>query len=257
MLTFKNINIIFASLLVIAIAVDIMYDGLFFIIPLLIFIYSLIVFYGCYFIQSNFFMKVFCSAKTTKKEIAISFDDGPVDNFTPQIIETLKENNIKAAFFCIGNRIGGNENTFRRLKEEDHIIGNHSYTHHFFFDLFSSQKMLDELKQMNSDTEKLTGLKPKLFRPPYGVINPNLKKAINNAGLTPVGWSVRSMDTVIKDKEKLLNKIIKSLKPGAVFLFHDTSKTTLDVLPVFIKEAKQQGYEFVRLDKMLALQPYA
>ncbi|MEO8768650.1 MAG: polysaccharide deacetylase family protein [Ferruginibacter sp.] len=202
-------------------------------------------------------MKVFCSAKTDKKEIAISFDDGPSENYTPQILETLKEHNVKASFFCIGKHINANEKIFKQLHADDHIIGNHSYSHHFFFDLFSSKKMLKELKMMNSDTEKLTGLKPKLFRPPYGVINPNLRKAILDGEYTPVGWSVRSMDTVIKDEKKLLNKIKKSLKPGAVFLFHDTSKSTHDMLPHFIKHVKELGYEIVRLDKMLALQPYA
>nr|AUN35648.1 polysaccharide deacetylase [uncultured bacterium] len=110
---------------------------------------------------------------------------------------------------------------------------------------------------MNRDTEKLIGVKPKLFRPPYGVINPNLRKAIQDGEYTPVGWSVRSMDTVIKDEKKLLEKIKRSLKPGAVYLFHDTSKSTLEVLPIFIKHVKDLGYEIVRLDKMLALQPYA
>jgi peptidoglycan/xylan/chitin deacetylase (PgdA/CDA1 family) len=89
------------------------------------------------------------------------------------------------------------------------------------------------------------------------VINPNLKKAIMKGGYTPVGWSVRSMDTVIKDEKKLLDKIKASLKPGAVFLFHDTQKTTLNVLPEFIQEVKNSGYAIVPLDKLLHLTPYA
>ena len=95
------------------------------------------------------------------------------------------------------------------------------------------------------------------FRPPYGVTNPNLAKAIKNGGYTPVGWSVRSMDTVIKDEKKLLAKINAGITPGAVFLFHDTSKTTAGVLPEFIQEVKKRGYNIIPLDKLLALQPYA
>lgn len=257
MLTFKNINIFFTSVLIILVAADILFDLSLYYFLILFLLYSLILFYGCYFIRSNFFMKVFCSATTDKKEIAISFDDGPAENYTPQILETLKQHDVKAVFFCIGRKIAGNEKIFRQLHEDDHIIGNHSYSHHFFFDLFSSKKMLDELQMMNRDTEKLIGVKPKLFRPPYGVINPNLRKAIQDGEYTPVGWSVRSMDTVIKDEKKLLEKIKRSLKPGAVYLFHDTSKSTLEVLPIFIKHVKDLGYEIVRLDKMLALQPYA
>jgi peptidoglycan/xylan/chitin deacetylase (PgdA/CDA1 family) len=123
--------------------------------------------------------------------------------------------------------------------------------------MFSSGKMLSDLLQMDHELEKVTGLKPKLFRPPYGVTNPNLKKAIIKGGYTPVGWSVRSMDTVITDENKLLNKIIHGIKPGAVFLFHDTSKTTLQVLPLFIEEVKKRGYHITPLDKLLHLKPYA
>ena len=225
--------------------------------PLLFVIYSLIVFYGCYYIGSNFFIKVVCSADTDKKEIAISFDDGPATNFTPQILQLLKNENIKAAFFCIGNRIPGNEKIVKQLQDDGHIIGNHSYSHHFWFDMFSSKKMLEDMQLMDQTMKAITGLQPRLFRPPYGVTNPNLKKAIINGNYTPVGWSVRSMDTVIKNETKLLHKIKAGLKPGAVFLFHDTSNTTLQVLPRFFKEVKNQGYHIVPLDKLLHLSPYA
>ena len=105
--------------------------------------------------------------------------------------------------------------------------------------------------------KKVIGMEPRLFRPPYGVTNPNLKKAIQRGGYTPVGWSIRSMDTVIKDAGKLLEKVTISLKPGAVVLFHDTSKSTLDILPEFIDYAREKGYSFIRLDKLLNLEPYA
>ncbi|MEO5893291.1 MAG: polysaccharide deacetylase family protein, partial [Ferruginibacter sp.] len=119
------------------------------------------------------------------------------------------------------------------------------------------QKMLQDLKMMDREMERVTGLQPKLFRPPYGVTNPNLKKAIINGGYIAVGWSVRSMDTVIKDERTLFKKITNALEPGAIFLFHDTNKTTLAILPAFIKWVKENGYEIVRLDKMLQLKPYA
>jgi peptidoglycan-N-acetylglucosamine deacetylase len=244
-------------LLILLIGVNIQYGLPWFIYPLLFVAYSLIVFYGCYYVGSNFFIKIICSANTSKKEIAISFDDGPVTNYTPQILQLLKAENVKATFFCIGSRIAGNETILRQIKEEGHIIGNHSYSHHFWFDMFSAKKMQGDLQQMDEEMKRVTGLRPKLFRPPYGVTNPNLKKTIINGGYTPVGWSVRSMDTVIKDGRKLLAKINAGLKPGAVFLFHDTSKTTLEVLPQFIQEVKNKGYQIIALDKLLLLKPYA
>jgi peptidoglycan/xylan/chitin deacetylase (PgdA/CDA1 family) len=257
MLNFRNTNIFFIVLLFVLIAVHVNNGLPVYIYPLLFVAYSLIVFYGCYNVASNFFINIVCSAKTDKKEIAISFDDGPATNYTPEILQLLKQENIKATFFCIGNRIAGNEQILRQIKEEGHIIGNHSYSHDTWFDLFSSKKMLEDMKQMDREMKRVTGLQPKLFRPPYGVTNPNLSKAIIKGGYTPVGWSVRSFDSVIKDEQKLLNRINAAIQPGAVFLFHDTMETTLKALPAFIKEVKNRGYEVVPLDKLLALKPYA
>lgn len=257
MLNFRNTNIFFIALLAILTGVHLPYGLPVYFYTLLFVAYSFIVFWGCYYVGSNFFIKIICKATTEKKEIAISFDDGPAKNYTQQILDILNTENVKATFFCIGNRIAGNETILMQIKEDGHIIGNHSYSHHFWFDMYSSQKMQDDLKQMDTEMERVTGLKPKLFRPPYGVTNPNLAKAIKNGGYTPVGWSVRSMDTVIKDGKKLLGKINEGIKPGAVFLFHDTSRSTLDILPEFIQEVKKRGYNIIPLDKLLALQPYA
>lgn len=257
MLNFRNTNIFFISLLTVLIGVDTSHSLPVYIYPLLVVFYSMVIFYGCYYVGSNFFIKIICSAATDKKEIAISFDDGPVVSHTPEILRLLQQEDIKATFFFIGNRIAGNENILTQIKEDGHIIGNHSYSHHFWFDMFSSKKMLQDMKAMDDELKRVTGLQPRLFRPPYGVTNPNLKKAIINGNYIPVGWSVRSMDTVIKEEEKLLEKINRSIKPGAVFLFHDTSKTTLNVLPAFIKEVKNRGYNIIPLDKLLHLNPYA
>jgi peptidoglycan-N-acetylglucosamine deacetylase len=257
MLNFRNTNIFFIAILAILIGVHVKYGMPRYIYLLLFVAWSLIVFWGCINVSSGFFIKMVCKADTDKKEIAISFDDGPAENFTAQILDILKAEEVKATFFCIGNRIAGNEAVLKEVHADGHIIGNHSYSHHFWFDMYSAKKMQKDLKQMDTEMEKVTGLKPRLFRPPYGVTNPNLAKAIRNRGYTPVGWSVRSLDTVAKNEQQLLNKINAGIKPGAVFLFHDTCKITVNVLPQFIREVKKRGYNIIPLDKLLALQPYA
>lgn len=202
-------------------------------------------------------MKVICKAATNEKVIAITFDDGPHDTSTPQILSILRSANAEAAFFCIGKNIPGRESLIKNIVSEGHIIGNHSHTHHFWFDMFSAEKMLDDMQRMDSETRITTSLQPKLFRPPYGVMNPNLKKAILAGGYIPVGWSVRSMDTVAKNAGALRRKMINKLNPGAVFLFHDTSAATIAMLPAFINEVHARGYKIIRVDKMLNLQAYA
>jgi peptidoglycan-N-acetylglucosamine deacetylase len=256
MLTFRNTNIFFASALLIVIGLHLQYGMPWFVYLLLFIAWSLLVFWGCYYIGSGFFIKIVCKADTAKKEIAISFDDGPAAGYTKEILRVLKDENVKASFFCIGNRIASNEELLKQVHEEGHIIGNHSHSHHFWFDMYTAGKMQADLAQMDAVVQQVIGLKPKLFRPPYGVTNPNVKQAIVNGGYTPIGWSVRSMDTVINDEKKLLDKISRAITPGAVFLFHDTSKTTFHVLPAFIKEVKKRGYVITPLDKLLDLQPY-
>lgn len=257
MLNFNTTTIIFVSLLIGMIGYHFFHS-----IPVYVFIilplaYLGFLFYGSYNVRSNFYLKTVSSAKTTQKKMAISFDDGPVPGCTEKILEVLRHHEVKAAFFCIGKRIKGNEQLLKQVYDEGHIIGNHSYSHDLWFDLFSSQKMDGDLKMMSEAMHKAIGRKPRLFRPPYGVTNPNLKKAIQKNNFITVGWSVRSLDTMIKDGQKLLSKVTASLKPGAVVLFHDTSKATADILSAFITHCQQQGYEIVRLDKLLNLEPYA
>lgn len=254
---YRNTNIAFIILLIILAGLDI-YAGIpFYIYIIAAFIYSLLLFWGSYYVGSGFYFKIICFAKTEKKQIAISFDDGPVNEFTPQILKLLSEFNIHAAFFCIGHRIGENEGLFKQIHEAGHIIGNHSYSHDKWFDLFSADKMYGDLQKMDEAMEKAIGVKPKLFRPPYGVTNPNLKKAVHRGNYISVGWSIRSFDTIISDEHKLLAKVTKALKPGAVVLFHDTGKAIPAILPAFIQQARDKGYEIVRLDKLLKLEPYA
>jgi peptidoglycan/xylan/chitin deacetylase (PgdA/CDA1 family) len=242
-------------------------------IPLLI-AYSLVLFYGSYYIGSNFYIRVICAepgapaakqmaAKqlTAKqpavKQIALTFDDGPAGEHTAGILQVLKEQGVEAAFFCIGQRIPGREALLRQAHEEGHVIGNHSYSHHLWFDLFSAGRMTADLGEADKAIQGAIGLKPRFFRPPYGVTNPNLARAIGRGGYIPIGWNIRSLDTVNKDETKLLRRVTGALKPGAIILFHDTSKATLSILPEVIRRARAGGYVFARLDKMVNIAPYA
>jgi peptidoglycan/xylan/chitin deacetylase (PgdA/CDA1 family) len=257
MLNFKNSNIAFILLLLLLAGLATRYPVPAYAFVLLLILYSLILFYGSYYVGSNFFMKVLCSASTAAKQIAISFDDGPAEAFTPEILDILKQRKVPAIFFCIGKNMAGREVLLQRIADEGHIIGNHSFSHHFWFDLFSTGKMLQDLQLMSAGVKNTMGIEPKLFRPPYGVSTPNMKRVMERGGFTAIGWNIRSLDTMIKEEEKLFQRISSRLQPGAVILLHDTSKTTLSVLPRLIDTARTQGYEFVRADKLLNVQPYA
>jgi peptidoglycan/xylan/chitin deacetylase (PgdA/CDA1 family) len=222
--------------------------------PVLIFLPPTV--YGAMNIRSGFFMKVTCRAVTAEKVVALSFDDGPLPEFTPQILDILKEESVPAAFFCIGKNISGNEHLLKRIYEDGHVIGNHTYSHHFWFDMKLPGDMLADMQQMDALTVDATGLHPRLFRPPYGVTNPSLAKAVKAGHYLPVGWNIRSLDTVAKDEAQLLDRIVQQLQPGAVILLHDTCRITAGILPQLIGAIRGQGYRLERIDKMLNVRAY-
>lgn len=257
MLNYKNTNLFIALFLVIVLSAHQWMQVSWWWMALLIVVYILILIYGSVYIGSDFYMPVVCKVVTEKKQIALTFDDGPVEKNTSLVLDVLKRNNIPAAFFCIGKRMDENKSLSKRIEEEGHVIGNHSYSHNFFFDFFSTKRMVDELERTNKIAEQTIGKKLKLFRPPYGVTTPNLARAVKKNNYSTIGWSVRTMDTVARNKKELLTKITGNIKPGDVILFHDTVDVTTLALQSFIDQVKQQGYELVRLDKLLNIEAYA
>jgi len=257
MLTFRHTNLFFGTLVIFLLIMEIWIK-----IPVSVYIgmailYFLILSYGSCYVGSNFFMKVLCSADTSEKLIAISFDDGPVQQYTPDILQVLKEQEVPAAFFCIGWRIAANQGLFRQVHEQGHIIGNHSYSHSPVFDLLPSKQMEHDVQMTDIVIKQSLGLQPKLFRPPYGITTPAMRRVMDQGGYTAIGWNIRSLDTIATNDKKLLNKLIRLLRPGAIILLHDTQRITVSVLPLFIQAARNEGYEFVRLDKLLNVNVYA
>ena len=256
MLKHKYVTWLFVVIMITIMAIDYNSNIAFCVYLIPIFIVSLIIFYGSYFVNSNYYIDVVCKANTPEKLIAITFDDGPMLGKTDLVLDILKQNNIPATFFCIGKNIETNTELLKRIDHEGHIIGNHSYSHHFLFDMYSSTKMTDELKLTNKLIFNTINKVPNLFRPPYGVTNPNLAMAIKNCYLTPIGWSVRTLDTTSPNQEKLLNKITKNIQPGDVFLFHDTMEVTINSLQNFIDRCHEQGFTIIGLDKLLGIDAY-
>jgi len=218
--------------------------------------YVAVVAYGSARISSSFFIETHWRAATTQPHIALTFDDGPVAT-TPAVLAILARHGVTATFFCIGQRVQERPDLLRQVDAAGHLIGNHSFSHHFFLDLFPTRRLSQEIQGTDAAIAAVTGRLPRLFRPPYGVTTPNLARAIRRAGHLCIGWSVRSMDTVVKDERQLLDNTLRALAPGAVFLFHDTSAATVGMLDEFIGQAQQRGFRIVPLDQLLSISPYA
>jgi peptidoglycan/xylan/chitin deacetylase (PgdA/CDA1 family) len=182
----------------------------------------------------------------TQQQIALTFDDGPAA-YTEVVLDILKMEKVQATFFLIGKNIAGHESLVRRMVAEGHSIGNHSFSHGFNFDWQSAASMTAELLQANEAITTITQQEVKLFRPPYGVTNPNLGKAIQRTGLKSIGWSLRSMDTVAKEESVLLKKILKQVKARDIILLHDRCAITAAILPELITTLKKRGFSFATL----------
>jgi len=139
MLNYRNINIFFILFIVAWFFLDNRYHYSPAAYGWILLAYVTILFCGSYFIQLGFFFKSVCSGDGGKKEIALSFDDGPDPAFTPVILDLLKAEGVETIFFCIGKKIPDNEGILQRIIAEGHLIGNHSYSHHHLFDLFSPE----------------------------------------------------------------------------------------------------------------------
>lgn len=212
--------------------------------------------WGVFSISANVFVKSLNRADTEEKEIALTFDDGPHPEKTSQILEILGKYNIKAAFFLIGEKAEKNYNIIRHIDEEDHLLGNHSYSHKVALTFASSGKVHGDIIKCSKIITKATGRRALFFRPPFGVTNPSIAKAIKKTGYYSAGWSCRSLDTKISEPEKLFLRLKKNLKPGAVYLFHDYSDSNVYTLDRFIQYAISQGYRFERLDNLFKVSGY-
>ncbi len=211
--------------------------------------------YGALYMSSGFFLPAICCGKEDTKSIALTFDDGPDADHTRKLLAILKKHQLEGCFFCIGDRISNHPDIVKQMHNEGHIIGNHSFRHQWNFDFLSSKNMHEELFHTDDAIETVIGVRPRFFRPPYGVTNPNLARAVGN-DYRVIGWSVRSFDTVIKDPEKLLKRVTKKLKAGDIVLFHDHCEVMLQILPDFIKHVESTGLKIVRLDKLIGESPY-
>lgn len=211
--------------------------------------FSASVIWGSFDIGLGYFMNSTLRKRTKIKEIALTFDDGPTE-FTPKFLDLLKEHDIKATFFCIGRQIGQYPETFRRIIEEGHTVGNHTLSHAANTGFLSVSKMITEIERCDDIMLKTGNITTDLYRPPFGVTNPHIAQAIEKAGKKSIGWNVRSLDTVTEDEKKIYRKVTRQLRKGSIVLFHDTSEKTYRVLADLLVFLKNENYSTFTVDEI-------
>jgi peptidoglycan/xylan/chitin deacetylase (PgdA/CDA1 family) len=208
-------------------------------------------FYASYSIRSNVYVKTLSSKKTQRKIVALTFDDGPNAIQTPKILSVLKQYGVKAGFFLVGRHVAGNEEVVRLMNRQKHLIGNHSMTHRKMFPLLRTVNLIGEIERCNAEIRRVTGRTVSAFRPPFGVTNPPIARAVKMLNMITVGWTIRSFDTCIGEHVKVVERIRRRLKPGAVLLLHDVRPESDVLLRLILDMLDREEYRVVPPEELL------
>jgi peptidoglycan/xylan/chitin deacetylase (PgdA/CDA1 family) len=205
-------------------------------------LYLSILGFGVMSLRFQYFMKSI--TRLNNHEVLLTFDDGPNFIHTPRILDTLKKHNVKGVFFLVGNRAFEHPDLVRRIISEGHLVGNHTFSHFPFFALCNSAIVGNEIDSASSTIKKITENEVVFFRPPIGYSNPIISRAVRKRNLKVMGWSKRSFDTVFRNQQLLLNRLLKITKSGDIVLMHDNLAQTQQVLDTFLCQAKNKGIIF-------------
>ena len=208
-------------------------------------------------IDSGVYVNCFCKGSGDRRCVSLTFDDGPDENMTPKVLDVLKKYNIKATFFLIGKKAEKNPAIVKRIVNEGHIIGGHSWSHSCDFPLQSPETIYNELYRCEELLYDLTGKRILLFRPPFGVTNPLVAEAVNVKKCNCVGWSIRSFDTNdCEDRVSVCKRITRKLHNGGIILLHDRCDNADQLLEMLISDLLCKDYDIINLDEMLYINPY-
>ncbi len=187
---------------------------------------------------------------TQHKVIYLTFDEGYENGYTPQILDILKENNVKAAFFVTKDYIERNPEIIKRMVDECHIVGNHSVTHSDIPDL-SDEQIKSELDDCAAYFKEVTGVEmPRFFRPPAGVYSIRSLEKTQEAGYKTIFWSFAYKDWETDNqpgKEEAYNMVMNNYHNGSIMLLHAVSQSNTEALDDMLKSLKQEGYTFLSL----------
>jgi len=207
-------------------------------------------FLASYNICSGVFVSAICSVPVKENLISLTFDDGPCET-TLTLLRLLKKYNAKATFFIPGSNVAGMENMIAKIHSDGHDIGNHSFSHKSWFPLMNSKKIKNEINKTQEAIRKIVGQTSVYFRPPFGVTNPLIAKALKSFDLKTIGWSIRSMDTTNRSKDTIIRNILNRIQPGDIVLLHDTSKQISHVLEQVLVYCKKENYKPVTISELI------
>lgn len=181
------------------------------------------------------------------KRVALTFDDGPHPIYTEPLLDGLKERGVKATFFVTGENAALHPDIIKRMHDEGHLIGNHTYSH---IQLTKSNRetFKQELVKTNEVLEEITGEEVLYVRPPYGAWDKKLETELN---MFPILWSVDPLDWCKSNAAGITTAVLKKVDENDIILMHDYYKTSVEAALMIVDELRKEGYDFVTVDKLL------
>jgi len=194
------------------------------------------------------------------RRVALTFDDGPAPPFTEQILDILRHRKVPATFFVCGKNAEHYPEIVRRIQAEGHALGNHTYSHPHLW-LCSTTRMSEEIDRTQEAIEKITGYRPNMFRPPYGVRWFGIFSVLRQRSMTMVQWSDTGYDWKC-DSGEIVRQAVRTLGPGSIILLHDgrecrtpnevNRSRTVRALPLIIDFIERAGFQFATVPELLA-----
>lgn len=195
----------------------------------------------------NALQYVNASVTAEKPKIAITFDDGPSEHYTPVLLDGLKERDVRATFFLIGENAEKNPEIVQRMSEEGHLIGNHTY-HHVEITKVPDEEAYEEIKTTSDLICHITGKSVEYMRPPFGLWQKELEDKLN---VLPVMWSIDPLDWTTENVDEIVNKVVTEAEENDIILLHDCYKSSVEAALQIVDRLKEQGYEFVTVDELI------
>lgn len=194
------------------------------------------------------------------KEVALTFDDGPDHIWTPRILDVLDNYRVHATFMCVGKAVQRNPQILRRIKDEGHIIGNHTWDHPYLTQLPVSEVQTQVLRT-TEEIIRVAGVKTRLFRPPYGDLNDEVVRKIASLDHEVLLWDIDSWDWKGLTGPQVAKNILGHVRDRSIVLQHcsgpaETVQGTLEALPYIIEVLRERGFTFSTIPQLLHLQAY-
>lgn len=186
-------------------------------------------------------------ADLTQKKIALTFDDGPHPVYTKKLLEGLAERHVEATFFVVGENIPGNEELIARMKEEGHLIGNHTYDHVKICDM-SGEEACEQVEKTSELVKEITGENTEFVRPPFGAWNKEMECSFT---MIPVLWDVDPLDWTTQNSASVVQKVLNSVEENDIILLHDCYDSSVEAALEIVDELLARGYEFVTVDELI------